>query len=69
MARAFPGSRPDIWAEASAVSRRTRRRLRERRCRLATRPRLIDDRREVVTVLEGLDLLVDRQPMAIGKCG
>lgn len=67
MARSRPGPSSGLWNEAVSVGRRARRRLRERRCRLATRPRLIDDRRAEVTALEGLQLLVDRQDQGLSQ--
>lgn len=59
MARAYPGDAPGLFDEACATLRRTRRRLRERRCRALSRARPIDEGRTLVTMLETLPILVD----------
>jgi FkbM family methyltransferase len=67
VARAYPGDLPGPIDAAIAAARRARRRLRERRCRLTARPRLLDERRAIVTVLEEFDLLVDREDIGLSQ--
>lgn len=59
MARSYPGDAPGLLDEACSFVRRTRRRLRERRCRETARARPIDEGRTLVTMLETMPILVD----------
>jgi FkbM family methyltransferase len=59
VARAFPGAVPGLFDELASVLRRTRRRLRERRCRALARARSIEGDRTLVTMLETMPILVD----------